>query len=98
MSASDARLLARGGALAGAALASVVAHDLRQRQHALLRNFPVVGHFRYLLEALGPELRQYIVATNVDELIEFVERLAEATGPRRHMDARGVGGPAGEGA
>ena len=39
-------------------------YDLTQRQHAILRTFPVVGHFRYWLEAAGPELRQYIVTDN----------------------------------
>ena len=39
----------------------VALHDLTQKRHAILRNFPIVGHFRYWLEALGPELRQYIV-------------------------------------
>jgi len=57
----------RVGALAGAALAGLVARDLRQRQHAIIRNFPVVGHFRYWLEAVGPELRQYIVTSNDEE-------------------------------
>jgi glutamate synthase domain-containing protein 2 len=52
---------------AGAALAGVVAYDLVQRRHAILRNFPVVGHLRYLLESFGPELRQYIVTGNDDE-------------------------------
>jgi glutamate synthase domain-containing protein 2 len=52
---------------AGAALAGVVAYDLTQRRHAILRNFPLVGHLRYLLEAFGPELRQYIVTGNDDE-------------------------------
>ena len=42
-------------------------HDLTQRQHALLRNFPVIGHARRLLETVGPELRQYIVAGNNEE-------------------------------
>jgi glutamate synthase domain-containing protein 2 len=32
-----------------------------------LRNFPVVGHARFWLEAVGPELRQYIVASNDEE-------------------------------
>jgi glutamate synthase domain-containing protein 2 len=51
-----------------AALIAVVAiHDITQRRHAILRNFPVVGHLRYLLESLGPELRQYIVAGNSEE-------------------------------
>jgi glutamate synthase domain-containing protein 2 len=51
----------------GAALGGVVAFDLGQRQHAILRNFPVVGHLRFLLESLGPELRQYIVSANDEE-------------------------------
>ena len=53
--------------MAGAALAGVVARDLTQRQHAIRRNFPVVGRFRYWLEAIGPELRQYIVTSNDEE-------------------------------
>src|SRR5688500_13948873 len=48
-------------------LAGVAIHDLVQRRHALLRNFPVIGHGRYLVEAVGPELRQYIVAGNDEE-------------------------------
>ncbi|MEM7512240.1 MAG: FMN-binding glutamate synthase family protein [Bacteroidota bacterium] len=39
-----------------------------QKKHTILHNFPVVGHFRYLLESIGPELRQYIVASNREEL------------------------------
>ena len=46
---------------------AVAVHDLLQRRHAILRNFPVVGHARYWLEAIGPELRQYIVASNDEE-------------------------------
>jgi glutamate synthase domain-containing protein 2 len=57
----------RAASLAAAAAASVAAHDLLQRRHAILRNFPVVGHARYLLERIGPELRQYIVAGNDEE-------------------------------
>ena len=48
-------------------MAAVAAHDLLQRRHSLLRNFPVIGHGRYLVEAIGPELRQYIVAGNDEE-------------------------------
>jgi glutamate synthase domain-containing protein 2 len=51
-------------AAVAAVLLAVVAYDLTQRRHALLRNFPLVGHFRYLLEGVGPELRQYIVVDN----------------------------------
>ena len=55
--------------LVGAAvvLLAVTVYDLTQRRHAILRNYPVIGHFRYLLEAVGPELRQYIVTDNDEE-------------------------------
>lgn len=49
------------------ALLLVGLHDVFQRKHAILRNFPVIGHGRYLIEAIGPELRQYIVASNDEE-------------------------------
>jgi glutamate synthase domain-containing protein 2 len=55
------------GAAAAAGLALVAARDLIQKKHALLRNFPVIGHARYLLETIGPELRQYIVTSNDEE-------------------------------
>ena len=35
-------------------LATVAGYDLAQRQHAILRNFPLIGHLRYLLESVGP--------------------------------------------
>ncbi|MCU0429421.1 MAG: FMN-binding glutamate synthase family protein [Cytophagaceae bacterium] len=38
------------------------------RRHTIKHNYPVVGHLRYLLEKIGPELRQYIVANNREEL------------------------------
>ena len=59
------RKLAIGSAVTTAAVA---AYDVVQRQHAVLRNFPIVGHFRYVLEEVGPELRQYIVTSNTQEL------------------------------
>jgi glutamate synthase domain-containing protein 2 len=34
--------------------------DDKQKQHAILRNFPVIGKVRYLTEKVGPELRQYL--------------------------------------
>src|SRR3954469_12681074 len=65
--ASDRSFLRRAGATAGAAAGGVAAYDLIQRRHAILRNFPVVGHLRFLLESFGPELRQYIVTSNDEE-------------------------------
>lgn len=48
-------------------LVLVTVYDLLQKRHAILRNFPIIGHFRYMLEAIGPELRQYIVTSNNEE-------------------------------
>ena len=51
----------------GLALVVVAVYDVTQTKHAILRNFPIIGHFRYLLEGIGPELRQYIVTSNNEE-------------------------------
>ena len=51
---------------AGAAAAAVAAHDLLQRRHSILRNYPVVGHLRFLLEDLRPEVQQYFIERNWD--------------------------------
>ena len=55
------------GIAVAAALVLIAIHDLTQKRHAILRNFPIIGHFRYWLEAIGPELRQYIVTSNDEE-------------------------------
>ncbi|MEZ4491770.1 MAG: FMN-binding glutamate synthase family protein [Dehalococcoidia bacterium] len=51
-----------------AVLTAVAIYDVTQRRHAILRNFPIIGHFRFWLESIGPELRQYIVTSNTEEL------------------------------
>ncbi|MEZ4415890.1 MAG: FMN-binding glutamate synthase family protein [Gemmatimonadota bacterium] len=48
-------------------VAAVALRDVTQTKHAIQRNFPIVGHFRYWLESVGPELRQYIVTSNTEE-------------------------------
>lgn len=53
----------------GLAILTVAIRDVFfQKAHTIKHNFPVVGHIRYLLERIGPELRQYIVANNREEL------------------------------
>jgi hypothetical protein len=52
----------------GAVVLLVAVYDLVQSKHPVLRIFPVIGHVRYLLTEIGPELRQYIVAQNREEL------------------------------
>ncbi|MBL86431.1 MAG: FMN-binding glutamate synthase family protein [Winogradskyella sp.] len=50
-------------------LALVAIRDIFfQRKHTISHNFPIVGHLRYLLESIGPEMRQYFVANNREEL------------------------------
>ncbi len=41
-------------------------HDLRQTRHAVLRNYPVAAHLRFLLEAIRPEMRQYFFEGDKD--------------------------------
>ncbi len=50
----------------GRDLAAVGVYDLVQRQHSVLRNYPVLGHMRFLLEALRPEIQQYFIERNFD--------------------------------
>ncbi len=49
-------------------LASVLIgiHDLRQTRHAVLRNYPVAAHLRFLLESIRPEMRQYFFEGDKD--------------------------------
>ncbi|MGB1041500.1 MAG: FMN-binding glutamate synthase family protein [Flavobacteriales bacterium] len=41
-------------------------YDIFQKKHAILRNFPVIGHFRYMLEGIRPEIMQYFVETDTE--------------------------------
>ena len=50
----------------GVLLFGIGIYDIFQKKHTILRNFPVLGHMRYLLESIGPELHQYFVESNTD--------------------------------
>lgn len=54
-------------AAAAGAVGALAARDATQKKYTILRTFPVLGHARLLLTAIGPELRQYIVASNDEE-------------------------------
>ncbi len=41
-------------------------YDMYQSKHTIKRNFPLLGRMRYLLEGIGPEMRQYFIETNTD--------------------------------
>ena len=47
-----------------AVLVGVGVHDLRQTRHAILRNYPVIGHLRFFFEYIRPEMRQYFIEGN----------------------------------
>ncbi|MBT0567295.1 FMN-binding glutamate synthase family protein [Williamsia sp. CHRR-6] len=40
--------------------------DLTQRRHSILRNYPLIGHLRFLMETIRPELQQYFIERNYD--------------------------------
>ncbi|MBV8604272.1 MAG: FMN-binding glutamate synthase family protein [Pelomonas sp.] len=48
-------------AVAFAALTLLGLRDSRQTRHSILRNYPVIGHVRFLLEFIRPEIRQYFL-------------------------------------
>jgi glutamate synthase domain-containing protein 2 len=51
-------------ALAGLFLVGLGWRDTRQTRHSVLRNYPVIGHLRFLLEFIRPEMRQYFIESD----------------------------------
>lgn len=50
----------------GIILFGIGLYDLFQKKHTILRNFPLIGHMRYLLELIGPEIHQYFIEDDTD--------------------------------
>lgn len=48
-------------------LIAIWLYDVIQTKHTILRNFPVLGHMRFILEFIRPEIQQYFIATNEEE-------------------------------
>ena len=48
------------------ALTALGVRDLLQTRHAILRNYPSLGHMRFLLEFIRPEIRQYFIEGDVE--------------------------------
>ncbi len=40
-------------------IVGIYIHDVMQKEHTILRNYPVIGHFRYFAEQWGEYMRQY---------------------------------------
>ncbi len=51
-----------------AVLVLIGIRDLLQTRHAILRNYPVIGHLRFLFEYVRPELRQYFIEGDAEAL------------------------------
>jgi glutamate synthase domain-containing protein 2 len=49
-----------------AALTGTGVHDVRQQRHAILRNYPVIGHLRFFFEFIRPEMRQYFIESDTE--------------------------------
>lgn len=49
-------------------LSLVGLYDVLQNKHAILKNYPIMGHFRYLFEDFRPEIRQYFIESDHDAL------------------------------
>ncbi|ENX05430.1 FMN-binding glutamate synthase family protein [Acinetobacter courvalinii] len=54
--------------LVSSLLSLVGLHDLLQKKHAILRNYPILGHFRFIFEDVRPEIRQYFIESDQDAL------------------------------
>ena len=53
--------------LAFGALTALGFVDIKQTDHSILRNYPVIGHMRFLFEGIRPEIRQYLMESDQDE-------------------------------
>jgi glutamate synthase domain-containing protein 2 len=47
-------------------LSIVGLYDLQQQHHAILRNYPIIGHLRFMLETIRPEIRQYFLESETE--------------------------------
>jgi glutamate synthase domain-containing protein 2 len=54
------------GAVPSGLLVLLGVYDYFQSRHSILRNYPIIGHLRFLLEDAGPELHQYLVENDIE--------------------------------
>ena len=66
--------------------------DYRQEHHSILRNYPVSGHLRFMLEYIRPEIRQYFLESDEENLpFSRNQRAMVYTRAKRMNDKRGFG-------
>jgi glutamate synthase domain-containing protein 2 len=52
----------------GLGLIALGVRDLRQTRHAILRNYPIIGHMRFFFEFIRPEVRQYFIESDTEAI------------------------------
>jgi glutamate synthase domain-containing protein 2 len=73
-------------------LTAVGIHDLLQTRHSVLRNYPVIGHLRFILEAIRPELRQYFFESDTDAIpFSRQQRAMVYARSKQELDKRAFG-------
>lgn len=66
--------------------------DMAQRKHAIMRNYPVLGRLRYLMEDLRPKIYQYFVESDTDgQPINRVDRSTIYQRAKRQLDTQPFG-------
>src|SRR5690554_6671052 len=81
-----------GWAMLPAMLVALGVYDLLQRRHAVLRNCPIIGHLRYLIETVRPEIQQYLVDSDTDEVpFARLQRAVVYQRAKGEMDTRSFG-------
>ena len=58
-----------------------------QTRHSLLRNFGILGQARYLIESIGPEMRQYLFASDTEERPFNREERSEVYRKAQNLDS-----------
>jgi glutamate synthase domain-containing protein 2 len=81
-----------GWALGALCVCALGVRDLLQIRHSVLRNYPILGHFRFMFEAIRPELRQYIVESETEEIpFSRAQRSLVYQRAKNEVDSRAFG-------
>jgi glutamate synthase domain-containing protein 2 len=67
-------------------------YDKIQTKHSILRNYPILGHMRYLIEYIRPEMRQYIVESDTEEVpFSRAQRAVVYQRSKKQVDSQAFG-------
>jgi glutamate synthase domain-containing protein 2 len=67
-------------------------HDVSQTRHSILRNYPILGHLRFLLESIRPEIRQYFFDDDIVERpFSRMQRSVVYQRAKNELDSRAFG-------